>query len=237
MPKMRPRMRLPTFPCALLVLSGRHARLAALAVASAFALPVCAADSLKFDQVFDTRGEPSALHFQVSYASAGSEHRLEVWREGLLRLRRRSDQDVDSFITRPAGSAEWSMSVLDHQRKIHTRISRTNLFRLGNFSDWFDLAHGLKRPMGPYRLRTAAAPGGAPKAIDRCDWYVLEAGEAGSAVCWSERFCLPLLMLDQQGHVIWRTTAIAIGPLPSDVFDIKDGGYVLNDANADIEPD
>ncbi len=81
------------------------------------------------------------------------------------------------------------------------------------------------------------APGGAPKAIDRCNWYVLEAGEAGSAVCWSERFCLPLLMLDQQGHVIWRLTAIAIGPLPSDVFDIKDGGYVLNDANADIEPD
>ncbi|WP_459574358.1 hypothetical protein [Cupriavidus sp. 8B] len=42
----------------------------------------------------------------------------------MLRLRRRSDQDVDSFITRPAGSAGWSMSVLDHQRKIHTRIDR-----------------------------------------------------------------------------------------------------------------
>ena len=123
------------------------------------------------------------------------------------------------------------------KKRIHTRIDRTNLYRIGNFTDWFDLAHGLRHPMGEYRVAKAQAPEGAPKAITACQWYDLTEDQRITHICWSAQSRIPLVIQAQDGAVVWRVAALDQKPIPAKTFDIHDEGFIRNDANQDIERD
>jgi hypothetical protein len=214
----------------------RALRLATLLVAAAAPL-VAQASPLTFEQAFDDRGEPKVLHYQAVFVSRGVEHRLEVWRDGDRRLRRRADEAVETYALREPGQAEFRLSVLDLKKRIHTRIDRTNLYRIGSFTDWFDLAHGLKHPKGTYQLARAKAPLGIPRAIEPCEWYDLTQGQHTTQICWSRRSRLPLVIRDPGGAVVWKVASLDRSPLPATTFEIHDEGFVRNDANQDIEGD
>jgi hypothetical protein len=190
-----------------------------------------------FDQVFSTRGEPPATHFQATYVSGGAEHHVEVWRDGDRRIRRRTDDKAESFAVHKAGSPDYRLSLLDLDRKIRTDIDRDNLYRIGQFTDWFDLGHGLRHPKGDFRLVPAATPHGAQHPIGACTWVALVQGAQTTHVCWSAVAKLPLLIQAADGRTVWRVTNVDHKPIPDKVFAIHDEGFIRNDANADIERD
>lgn len=221
---------------------GRMPQAAALfAAASAFFafLPAHAADrpAPTFEQVFNARGEPAATHFDAVYQAAGVQHHVEVWRDGRQRIRRRTDDAADSYAVRKASGPDFHLSVLDLKRRIRTDIDRDNLYRIGNFTDWFDLGHGLRHPKGGYTLAASSAPAAAPQAAGACAWYDLSQEGRTTHVCWSAKDRLPLLMLAQDGKPVWRVTRLDHKPIPAATFAIRDQGFIRNDANADIERD
>ncbi len=215
---------------------GLGLRLAAMCAAAAAPLMASAAE-LTFERAFSAAGEPPALHFQATVANATSEHRLEIWRDGDRRLKRRTDDAVEIYAARRSGEVEYQLSVLDLRKRIHTRIDRSNLYRIGGFVDWFDLAHGLRRPSAAYRIARVPAPAGAPRPLEACDWYDLSQGPRRSFVCWSRRSRIPMLVQSETGQVVWRVTALDRRAIPPDAFTVRDEGFVRNDANADIEGD
>jgi len=97
---------------------------------------------------------------------------------------------------------------LDLKKHIHTRIDRTNLYRIGNFTDWFDLAHGLKHPKGEYRLEKASTPAKAPEPLSPCQWYDLIQSDRATHICWSARYRLPMLIVTSEGQTAWRISAV-----------------------------
>jgi hypothetical protein len=215
---------------------GRLAGLAALLLAAGAASAAARGDSLVFEQVFRAPDRGS-VHYRGTYVTQAAEHHVEAWRDGATRLKRVTDETVETHLTREAGSADFQMTVLDRQRKIATRIARDNLYRIGNFTDWFDLAHALRHPQGEYRLTRAEAPAAAPKPAGACTWYRLEQGGTASGICWSTRAEVPLLVVSAKGETVWRITSLETRRIPPHVFAIDDRGYVRNDANADIERD
>ncbi len=215
---------------------GLGLRFATLCVAAAVSLNVPAKEST-FNQVFTEKGEPSTLHFQAVFTSNGGEHHLEVWRDGDRRVKRRTDDLIETYASRKPGDPEFHLSILDMKRRIHTQIDRTNLYRIGNFTDWFDLAHGLKHPMGVYRVVKIQAPDGTPSAIKSCQWYDLIQDKHATHICWSAQSRIPLLIQAQDGVVVWRVTSLDWKPFPAKTFEIHDEGFIRNDANQDIERD
>jgi hypothetical protein len=212
-------------------------QLATLYVAAAASLNA-QAKALMFEQVFNPKGEPAALHYQAVYTAKGEDHQLEVWRDGDRRVKRRTDDAVEMVASHNPGDAEFHLSILDKKKRIHTQIDRTNMYRIGNFADWFDLAHGLRHPKGTYLLSSATAPESAPKtAALTCKWYDLTQDNRTTHVCWSANIRLPMLIMSAQGKVIWRVTSLDQKPIPEKTFKIQDEGYVRNDANEDIESD
>lgn len=195
------------------------------------------AADLDFDKVFSTRGEARQLHYSATYVADGSTHQVEVWRDGEQRLRRRTDDTLETHIFKPARQMEWQMVVLDLPRKIRIDIERTNLYRIGHFTDWFSMAHALARPAGQYRLTALKQAPGTDTPVSTCRWYALERGGAVSNVCWSAQLRLPLLIADGSGKTQWRVTSASAAPLPRAAFALHDGGFVHNNANADIQMD
>lgn len=216
-------------------IGGPELRLATLCVTTAFSLHTLAKEPT-FANVFSMKGEPTALHYDAVFEAKDGEHRLEVWRDRDRRLKRRTDESVETYVFRKPSDPEFRMSILDRKKRIHTVIDRTNLYRIGNFTDWFDLAHGLRHPKGEYKLAKAAAPDGAPKAVQACQWYDLTQDKQTSHVCWSLRSRIPLLILSG-GRLVWRVTAVNQKQIPTGTFEINDEGYVRNNANQDIEMD
>ncbi|MDE2604290.1 MAG: hypothetical protein KGL68_00035 [Burkholderiales bacterium] len=195
-----------------------------------------AAQALRFDQVF--ADAPVSLHYNAQYQARGASHRLEAWVDRGTRLKRVTDQAVETYAERAdARDPEYRMTVLDRQRHIATRIDRTNLMRIGNFTDWFELAHALRVPRGDYRLERAATPAGASRPVAACDWYRVTQDAHASTVCWSRAAALPLSIVAEGGREVWRVTALERGPVAGAVFAIHDEGFVRNDANEDIEHD
>jgi hypothetical protein len=221
--------------------------LAGVSAAAGAATPKTAAGEpgLRFEQVFSDDGEPPALHYRADYGAnhganhgaAGAPHRLEVWRDGGRRLVRRTDGVIETHVAHRPGDPDFQLVVLDLQRKIETRIARDDLYRIGNFTDWFDLAHGLRHPRAAYRLTVSAAPAHAPKPLQACNWYTLAQGGHSTRLCWSAAARLPLLMLDDSGQVLWQVTALDSKPAAAAVFEVHDIGFVHNDASQDISND
>lgn len=192
--------------------------------------------SLDFDRTFAASDDRRQSYYAATYRVAGQSHRMEVWRDRDLRIARRTDDAVETHLSRAAGAVEWSMTVLDLKRKIRTDIDRTNLLRIGHFTDWFAQAHGLSRPRGPYRLVPVAGVAGV-SAIAACRWYQLDQADRSSRLCWSREQGIALVITDPQGEVEWRVTKLASGPFAPGVFAIDDRGFARNDANRDIEAD
>lgn len=210
--------------------------LSLLGIASFFTLNAHA-NTLNFDQTFSDKNEGKRLHYQAVFSSKGQDHQLEVWRDGQTRLKRRTDDTIELYASHKPGDAEYSLSILDMKKHIHTRIDRTNLYRIGNFTDWFDLAHGLKHPKGEYQLSKANPPDKAPSAINPCQWYDLTQADHTTHICWSTRYRLPMLIVTPEGNTAWRISGVDDKPIATDTFKIHDEGFIRNDANQDIEKD
>ncbi|MDP9108122.1 MAG: hypothetical protein M3N23_03510 [Pseudomonadota bacterium] len=186
---------------------------------------------------FSPKGEARQLHYRATYQLDGKPHTLEVWRDRDLQLKRRTDDALETILSRPAAAAEWQMTVLDLKRHIRTDISHTNLARIGHFTDWFSQSHSLTRPIGSYQLTRIPAPAIDKPALERCQWYRLQQQERASAICWSEKLKLPLLIADADSHVQWRVVAADRQPFAATQFHIDDRGFAKNDANEDIQAD
>jgi len=220
-------------------LAGRALLAACAALAPGLQAAHAAEAALDFERTFAVKEEPAALYYKVAFTGAGGSHTLQVWRDGQLRLRRRTDDAVDTYVLREASNLdEYQMIVVDYGKRTSTQISRNSLVRLGHFSDWFDLAHGLRHPVGPYRLTASQRPAHAPAPIDKCRWYELRQAGSADRICWSERDGLPLVIWsERQGAALWRVTQVQRQPMADDVFQLHDAGFVRNDANRDIDND
>jgi hypothetical protein len=212
-------------------------KLQALFVAGIVAAAGSQAADLDFDKTFSTRGEARQLNYRATYVVNGSEHQMEVWRDRDQRLKRRTDDKLETYLLKPSRQAEWHMVVLDLQRKMRTDIDRTNLYRIGHFTDWFSMSHALVRPTGSYSLTELNTTPVSEKPLSACRWYALNQGGAVSHICWSAELHLPLLITGAGGSTLWRVTAASKRPLPANVFAVHDAGFVRNDANADIKSD
>jgi len=193
--------------------------------------------SLRFDQVFTADGEPSAQHFSARFVSRGEQHVMQLWRDGDRRLVRRTDDATEIHVSRTPHDPDYEMVVLDLRRKLETRVARYDLYRLGSFTDWFDLAHGLRHPKAAYRLTATSPPKTAPLPIQACRWYRLEQSGRSTRICWSAREHVPMLMLGDDDRVAWALTELTHKPAPASVFEIHDIGFVRNDAHRDITGD
>ncbi|MGJ7915945.1 hypothetical protein ACI48D_10765 [Massilia sp. LXY-6] len=214
----------------------QNLRFAVLCAAAAVFFPAQAKD-LTFEQAFHTKGEPDATHFEATYVSHGATHQVEVWRDGERRIKRRTDDAAETYALRKSGVPDFHLSALDLKRKIRTDIDRDNLYRIGSFADWFDLGHGLRHPVGEYRLVAASAPAGSEKPVEPCTWYELTQPGRFTRLCWSARSSLPMLIQTENGHTIWRVTKVDHKPIAATVFQIQDAGFIRTDANQDIERD
>jgi hypothetical protein len=201
-------------------------------------LLLAAAPALDFDRVFSARGEPTSLHFRARYQAGGGIHGVEVWRDGDRRLKRATDGRITTFARHKPGEPGYSLDLLDSQRRIHTTISRDNMYRIGSFTDWFDLAHALRHPRAGYRLTAGQPPVRAlPATPAPCRWYDLAQAGQTSRICWDAANHLPLLIVANNGALVWRVLAIDHGPVAPATFTIDDRGYVRTDANRDIAAD
>lgn len=193
--------------------------------------------TLTFNDAFGTKGEPQNLHYQASYVQNGQSHQLSVWRQADRRLKRSTDEVLETYVFRQSDPAEFEMVVLDKKRMMRTDINRTNLIRIGQFTDWFDLAHGLKHPMGAHQIHLAPTYKGATAPLKPCKWFEVQQTTSTTRVCWSSAYKLPMLMENTSGQVIWQIQSISTASIQPEVFQISDVGYVKNNANTDIERD
>jgi len=219
--------------------ANKGALAAALACVMAAPAAVAGQPAPTFESTFQTGGEPSALYYRATFQGRDGPHTLQVWRDGQTRLRRKTDEAVDTYVTRSASDPlAYQMTVVDYRKRITTRVSRDSLIRLGHFSDWFDLAHGLRHPAGAYRLTPAAAPAKALAPIAACRWHALTQSGDTHRICWSERERLPLaIWSDRAASMLWRVTEIEHRAIGDDVFTPDDASFVRNDANDDIDND
>lgn len=212
--------------------SGDRAGRAALLLAL---LPAAAPAPLSFDRVFATAGEPRRLRFTVLYRNGDGLHRLAVWREGPV-LKRVTDGAVTTIVRR-TGGPDFTMQVIDPRRRSSTRIDRTSLYRVGRVTDWFDLAHGLRHPAGPYRLTARAPLAPMPPTPAPCRWYDLAERGRTVSICWDAVDRLPLLIAAGPGRPVWRVLSLGRGPIARGTFAAHDQGYVHDDAARDISGD
>jgi hypothetical protein len=218
----------------------RQLRVALLLALASLALPghtKTADKPLDFAATFSDKGQPASQYFKSTFRSDGTEHTLEVWRLNDEHLKRVTDGAVEVHVERKSGDPEFRMTVLDHKKRLMTQIDRSNLYRIGNFTDWFDLAHGIKHPKGQYQLARGKKPEGVPRGLQACDWYDLTQGQKTSHICWSASSKLPLLVTSSEGQVVWQVTQLERKPISKASFAVHDEGYIRNDANQDIEHD
>ncbi|MFZ6653999.1 hypothetical protein [Undibacterium sp. TJN19] len=214
----------------------RHARVIFF-VAATLCAASSQADSLDFDKVFNDKAEPAQVYFQASYQLGADKHEVQVWRDRHQHLKRRTDDALETFIFKQPKELEWSMVVLDLKRKIRTDIDRTNLYRIGHFTDWFSMSHALSRPAAAYQLTMTDKPLLQEKPVDNCNWYSLTRNSTESKICWSKKYRLPLLITDSASQVQWRVTKLSSKPMAASTFDIHDDHFVRNNANEDIHAD
>lgn len=220
----------------------KWARLLALALVPALSnVAVAASPSFVWETAFSTRTSPKAIHFRASYADgAGKAHALEVWREGDERLRRDTDGKMSLYVKKRAGG-EYEYEVIDRENKTRVEVSRTNLYRIGVFSDWPSLATNLTKPPGAVTL-TVGKRGTLRTKIGDCRWIRVEAPPAPAReICWSSALALPLAIERDLGEARFAreltvdevSTRIPDGS----VFQAPRDGFFEVDANRDIRGD
>lgn len=207
-----------------------------LLVSAAQAKPA-SASSLKFDTIFTGKQEPAWLHARVAFVSAGQDHRLELWRDHDRVIKRATDNAIVTFAAREKSGAGYQMAILDLKKRIRTDIGRTNLYRIGSFTDWFDLGHGLRHPLGTYQLKLATGPTPAVKPARACTWYSLTQQGHSSLICWSAADHFPMAIVAPDKKLVWRVQSLETRAIAASTFVIRDKGFIRNNANRDIEGD
>ncbi len=192
---------------------------------------------LTFDKVFDVEGKPAASHYVADFLSRGGMHKMEVWRDGDTQIKRVTDKALETYVTREAGSPEFEMTILDISRKIVTRIDRAGLYKVGNFTDWFDLAHGIKRPPGAYQLVKGRAPMAIPIPASPCTWYEMTQAGVPLNICWDSKNKIPMFLVGEYSKIFWQVTAVDQNPIPAGTFEVHDEGYVRNDVKQEMDKD
>jgi len=232
-------------------------RLAALAAWVYSGVALGAAAPAPGAEAFDVSAEAPAVHLLARYRGGdGRWHRLEAWRRGETFVHRRTDDGSDLYVEAdPAYAGHYRYRVLDPRRKVLIEVDRTNLLRIGVFSDWFSLAHLIKPPAAGVRVEAvpppavlAQADGAAlDAAMPACEWLRLlpqpGAVDAPLDVCWSKTYAVPvrvqvaarddeapalLMALESAQTVDAASDALLPPPLAP--------GYSYIDANADIDP-
>ena len=226
-------------PLAALLVIQAMSWLWALDLARAGEVGKAAPGPVDFDQVFRAQGEPQQVHFVASYLSQSGPHRLEVWREGARRIRRMTDDTSDSYVTHVGHQEDWTMLILEHRRRVRLDLDRQTLIKLGTFTDWFDLAHGINRPFGPHRVSPVQPPSKlTTKAIEACEWFELSQSGRAAQVCWSARLRLALLIVNEGASTpVWRIESVDTRPIDKAVFTVHGDGYLRTDAAKDIMED
>lgn len=189
----------------------------------------------RFDQAFATGAAPAHFHARFAYRAPDGVHHVELWRDGAARVRRDSDGRLVTIATRTgARGADFRLDLFDLRRRLHTIVDRTSLYQVGRFTDWDDLAFGLRRPAGRYRV-IALAP--EDTGLARCRWFALESAGGQTRICWSREQAFPMLIRDARGKVIWRVTALDHTAPAAALFRPDEKGYIVNNAARDITGD
>ncbi|MHB1621526.1 MAG: hypothetical protein ACYCTY_16510 [Sulfuricella sp.] len=208
-----------------------------------------ASDTIRtWNKAFPTAAAPSNVHFIAHYFDdRGTRHQIEAWRSGHNFLHRRTDGRIDLYAVAEQPGGEVHYRMVDQHRKIVADVSRTNLYRIGVYSDMFGLAHVLDTPKEPYHLENIGRDG-APKDIKAkgCQWHALvrtQSKPTRSLVCWSAAWGLPIVIVDADAALkeVFRTDRVekidskqaiktlhALPPTPE--------GYALVNVNEEIDP-
>ncbi|MCU1282039.1 MAG: hypothetical protein JWM53_5585 [bacterium] len=166
------------------------ATVAMLAIAAAAA----AGEPLRWERLFSADGAPT-VHARVRYRDpAGKEHRLEIWRTARA-LRRDTDDKLSLVVERrPGGDDQYH--VVNRAGGRAYDVSRDQLYRIGSFPEWAQLATLLTRPRGEVRVESGAE---SRTAAGACRWYEAATDQARERICWSRALKLPLVVERQVG--------------------------------------
>lgn len=182
-----------------------------------------------WQRTFVAKRAPKSVFFRATYEDgAGKKHEIRSWREGDKRLRRDTDGAMSLFVTRSAGG-ELAFEMVDRVQKVKTLVSRTNLYRVGVFSDWSALATNLAEPRSTYAL-SATDRSDKRKVGGECRWVKLEKQQ----ICWSDAWGVPLA-IESGGREVYRVEEIS-SKVDAKVFEPEQGLFVV-DANQDMGGD
>jgi hypothetical protein len=221
----------------------KRALVAALFPALTLAAGAAAAEDKAptWDEVFSLRNAPKGVHLKATYADGkGASHDLEIWRDGDRRLRRRTDTKLDLFAEKTV-SSDYAFRLVDLENKRIFEVNRTNLYRIGVFTDWPALAGILVRPRGPHALRREARPVERTPAGE-CRWIQLTVQAGGSkSICWSDRFKVPLVIQTPAPPGGTATTLFQVKQIEAKVpeariWKVPAEGFLLVSADQDIDP-
>ena len=193
-----------------------------------------------FDRAFAVKGKPASVHYTAEYLANGTTHQVAAWRDGDRRLMRRTDDRLEVYGEHDARGPDFTLTVVDLKRNIRSTVDRAHLAQIGHFVDWNDLAYGLKRPMAGYRVAALDNKPSLPEGVSApgpCRWFELTDQSRHSRICWSASAGLPFLILDDEGHALWRITNLEKGPIAASRFEAPTAGFVRNDVNEDISGD
>jgi hypothetical protein len=213
-------------------------------VCSALCAAVCIAQSApvraedpwsKWEAAFPTASAPQRVYFRAHYADeSGRAHELQVWREGDVRLRRKTDAAIDLYLEKSA-SGEYVYRLIDHHRGIVARAERTTLYRIGVFADWAALAHVLNIPRGEYAV--TAPPQSELPIRDDCRWNRLEVmtpASSASDICWSAQWGLPLA-IRTKGESTFSVDEVRTFEPGPETFSVAPEGFLQIDADPDAD--
>ncbi len=195
------------------------------------------AKELSCQSLFSNEGIAQYIHFNAEYLDEkNNRHELEYWRKGKEKLRRLTDNKLDTYAYL-GKDGNYTYFVIDKQRQIAVKISKAGLYRTGIFYDWNSLAHILRCDSKD-----------SLKKLDKesiklygymCEWYDLLKPSEAYRVCWSKQLGIPFLIersQDNQARIIWKIKSLDTKPMDESFFNIKTGNLFRIDADEDIFP-
>ena len=184
----------------------------------------------RWDALFSADGAPP-VHARVRYRdAAGAEHRLELWRTPTA-LRRDTDGALSLVVERrPGGDDQYH--VIQRAAGRAYDVSRDQLYRIGSFPEWTQLATLLARPRADVRVVPLARTS-VESTPGRCRWY-----QAGSEqICWSADLRLPLVVEREHDGVVTRLVTVddvRVGRIAPAVF-TADASVTRVDVDHDLD--
>jgi hypothetical protein len=194
------------------------------------------ADTPDWQQAFPVDQATHNVYAEAHYLDAqGMPHVLQLWREGGRQLTRLTDRSVMITVTRNS-SDEDSYQVYDLKRKTVIDADRSQLYRIGIFTDWMGMAHVLSKPQRTTYAITVMQPATQTTAWGLCHWYKLSLPDQDDReICWSTAWALPLLIRQHQ-QPVFNVSALS-NTAPDSFTGITRQAYTRIDINDDIDSD